>query len=127
MRRQGQRAEMRQLFLVRAVIVHLPDFLVSAARAYIVDMRLRDTLNAAAQPEDDFVRKSMCDEPRVSVARLLAVLLAEHLWRLRIFDVIKPALDVDIAALYSEVAEGEHAGARRRAAPFGQHHILRCT
>ncbi len=66
----------------------------------------------------------MGDQARVGVGSLFAILLAQHLRRLRVFGVIEPSLDAERTAFHANVAEGEHIGVGRRTAPLGQSHLL---
>ena len=79
---------MRELFLVGAVIIHLPDFFRAATAADEVELGLGDAVDAAAQAEDDLVGEAVGNQPRVLVGRSLAILFAQHLRRLRILGVV---------------------------------------
>ena len=50
---------MRQLCLGSAVIIHLPDFFVSAARADEIDLALSDAVDSAAQAKDDLIGEAV--------------------------------------------------------------------
>ena len=110
---------------VGAVIVHLPDFFRAAAIADVVNLGFRNAGDAAAQAEDDFVGKAVRDDTRIGVVRFFAILLAQHLWRLRVLGVVQPALDVERTALNSDVAKRQHVGVGRRTAPVRKVHVLR--
>ena len=126
-RRQRDVAQMRELLLIGAVVIHLPDFFRAAAAADEVELGFGDAVDAAAQAEDDLVGEAMRDQARVGVVGLFAILLAQHLRRLRILGVVEPALHIERSALDTEVAEGQHVGIGRRAAPIRQVHLLRST
>ena len=52
-RRQANGAEVRDLVLVGAVVVHLPYFFRPAAIGDVIDLAFRDSVDAAAEPRDD--------------------------------------------------------------------------
>src|ERR1019366_4608804 len=118
-------AEMRELLLVGAVVIHLPNFFGAAASADEVDLAFCNTLDASTETEDDFVGEAVGDETRVVFGRCLAVLLSEYLRRLDILYVVEPALYRQRSTLHTGVAEGEHVGVGRRGFPLGELHVLR--
>ena len=61
------------LVLVRAVVIHYPDFFVAALRAHVGDLRLRDSRLAAAEHADDVVGELMRQVARVGICRRAAV------------------------------------------------------
>src|SRR5271165_3361003 len=116
---------MGELLLVRAVVIHLPDFFGAAAIADEVDLGFGDSGDAATQAKDDFVGKTMCDQTSVGAVCFLVVLLSKHLWRLNILGVVQPTLDIKGTALNSNVAERQHVRIGRRAPPIREMHLLR--
>ena len=108
-RRERDRAEMRDLVLVGAVVVHLPDFFVAGAAGDVVDLGFGDAGDAAAEAEDDLVGEAVGDWRAVSWSGGLVVLLAEDLGVLRFFASNEPAVD-DEAAAGRRVPEGDHGG-----------------
>ena len=108
---------MRDLLLVGAVVIHHPDFFVAAALADEVDLGFGDAGYASAEAEDDFVGKPVGDHAHGVAGCVVGVLLAEHLRRLLILDVVKPSLHRDFAGGRAQVAEGEHGGIGRRRIP----------
>ena len=74
--------------LVAAIVIHLPDFFVAGAAAHENDLGFGDAVDAAAQPEDDFVRKFMGDNPGGLRRRRIRVLLPKHLRRIRILHIV---------------------------------------
>ena len=60
---------MRELLLVGAVVIHLPDFFDAAASADEENLGFRDALDASAEAEDDFVGETVGDESGVLVGR----------------------------------------------------------
>ena len=107
MRRQRDSRNVRQLLLVGAVIIHLPDFLgASAASTHEVNLRLGDALNATAQPEDNLVGEPVGDDACIFVTGRLTILLAQHLRLLLVLHIEQPALHRQRSALHRRVAEG---------------------
>ena len=92
------RTQMRDLVLVRAVVVHGPDFFVAGAVADEINLRLGDALNAAAQTENNLVGELVRHHARRGVARAIGILLAQDLRRLNILHVVQPALNSQLAA-----------------------------
>ena len=115
---------MSQLLLTSAVVVHLPDFLGAAAVADEIKLGFGNPGDAAAQAKDNFVGEAMGDQAGIGIGGRFAILLAQHLWRLRILGVVQPALDIQRSALDAQIAEGQHAGIGRRAAPVIEMHFL---
>src|SRR5208283_5594288 len=84
MRRQRNGAQVGELFLVRAIVIHLPDLFRPAAVTDEVDLGFGDSGDSATQAKDDFVGKTMCYQTSVGAICFLVVLLSKHLWRLHI-------------------------------------------
>src|SRR5271169_2967519 len=118
---------MRDLLLVGAIVIHLPDFLGSTAVADEVELGLRNTLKASAKTENNLIGEAVRDEAGIVFAGFFTVLLAQDLRGLRVLDVKQPALHRQRAALHRNVAEGQHVGVGRRGVPVGQFDVLRST
>ena len=108
---------MSELALIRAVVVHPPDFLVAGAIADKINFALGDAGNAATQAEDDLVGELVGDDAGSIVAGNVGVLLAENLRRRRVLHVVEPALNNEFAGGDAKIAEGQHGGVRRRGVP----------
>ena len=103
--------------LIRSVIIHGPDFFVTAAVAHKVNRAFRDTLDASTQSEDDLIGKLVGNQTRRIRGRRICVLLTEYLGRGDVLHVIEPALYHYGIVADSKVAEGQHGSVRRRRAP----------
>ena len=111
--------------LVGPVVIHHPDFLVPAAAAHEVNLALRNAGNAAAQAEDNLVRELVRDDAgRVGGGRVL-ILLAQHLRRRDVLDVVEPALHGHVVAGHAQIAERQHGRIRRRRIPGLKLHVCR--
>ena len=110
-------SQVRDLLLVGAIVVHHPDFLVAGALADKVNLGFGDPGYASAQAEDDFVGEPVRDHAHRIGGGIIGVLLAEHLRRRLILDVVEPSLHRDFAGGCAQVAECEHGGVRRRGIP----------
>ena len=96
---------MRELVLVRAVIIHRPDFLVAAAAANEIDFAFRDPGNAAAEAKDDLIGEFVRRCAGRVIGRRILILFAQHLRRgnqLRIEPVIPapPGIRVEVEKWY---------------------------
>ena len=118
---------MRDLMLVRAIIIHRPDLLVSAPVADEINLRLGNAGNACAQPKDDFVGELVGHQSRRSIAGRIGILLAQNLWGLRIFHIIEPALDGQLPRRDSQASESQHGCVGRRRVPREVVHLRRLT
>src|SRR6185437_5322168 len=112
-RRESDLAEMRDLVLAIAVVVHHPDFFGAAAITDEDDLALGDAGDTTAEAEDDLVGKLVGNQASVVLSRLLAILFAQHLRRYVVLHVEEPAADSDLAASNTEVAERHHFSAGR--------------
>ena len=79
------------------------------------DLALGDAGDAAAQAEDDFVRKLVGDHADRIGGCVVVVLLAQNL-RVDVgaLDVVQPTLHLHLVGGHAQVAEGEHRGVWRR-------------
>src|SRR6202030_1563634 len=102
---QRNRTQARDLVLIRTVVVHRPDFLVTTPIAHEINLSLGYALNAAAQPKNDLVGELVRHDPRGGIARGVGILLAKDLWRLDILDVEEPALHGQLTASYAQVSK----------------------
>src|SRR3977135_3370305 len=108
---------MGYLLLIRAVVVHHPDFFVAAAVADKINLALTNAGYAAAQAENDFIGKLVSDETRRLLGAVVGILFSEHLRRSSILYVEEPALHGDFAARNPKVAECQHGGVGRGRIP----------
>ena len=69
---------MRELMLVRTVIIHGPDFFVTGAVTDKVDLSLRDSLESTSQPQDDLVSELVRHDPSCCVGGIVGVLLVQE-------------------------------------------------
>ena len=99
---------MGNLALVRAVVVHGPDFLVAGTVADKINFAFRHPGNAAAEAEDDFIGEFVGDEAGGICGGSIAVLLAQHLRCSGVFYVIQPAQHCDSITSDTQVAERQH-------------------
>src|SRR5215831_3740936 len=116
---------MRKLMLVRAIVVHGPDFFMSGSVTDEVNLRLCDPLNSSTKPEDDLIGELMRHDSGSRITRRIRVLLPENLGRLGILYVIEPALHCQFAAGDSQIPERQHCGVRRRRIPRHEVHFWR--
>src|SRR5690349_16830047 len=91
--------------LVRAIVIHRPDFFVPSAAANKKYLALRNSLNAATKTEDDLVGKFVSDDADGVVGSGILILLAQHLRRGDVLYVIQPALHRDVIACDSQIAK----------------------
>src|SRR6185437_8963469 len=103
--------------LVGTVVVHGPDFLVSAAAAHEINLDLGDSLNSATEAEDNFVGEFVCGGAGGVAGGGVLILFAQNLRRRDVLHVIKPALNGHAVTGDAQVANGQHRGIRRRRAP----------
>ena len=75
------------------VVIHLPDFFVSAPGSNVVDVGLGDAGNSAAQAGNDLVGKTVRDQARIILAGSFVVLLAQDLRRFGILGVEEPTVN----------------------------------
>src|SRR5215831_9103252 len=105
--------------LIRAVVVHLPDFFLAAAGAHEKYLALGDSGYASAKTEDNFISKFVRDRARRDCGGAIGVLLAENLRRIRgALDVVKPPLHLHLVGGDSQIAERQHRSTRRRRTPL---------
>ena len=111
---------MRQLLLVRAVIVHHPDFLVAAAPAHEGDLRLRDAGLAAAEHRNDVVRKLVRELSRAGVRRGPAIDFLQREWSRGVSHIGKKSRESQIRSVGRQVAVSYHVSIGRGCGPvFG--------
>jgi len=84
-------------------------------------------MDAATEPDDDFVRKFVGHHPGCSVSGSVRVLLSENLRGLDILDVVQPSLDSQPAVGYSQISERQHGCIGRRRAPGHEVHFRRLS
>src|ERR1700751_5039792 len=96
---------MGQGVLVRAIVIHGPDFLAATAAAHKINLALRYTRNAATETKNNLVCEFVSDGAGVVVGSGVLVLFAQHLWRSYILRVIQPALHGQGVAGSSEITE----------------------
>src|SRR5262249_60678037 len=77
--RQSNAAELRDLVLAVAVVIHHPDFFCAGAIADVDNLAFSNSRNAAAEAEDDLVSKAMRDQACIVLRGIFAVLLAQYL------------------------------------------------
>ena len=65
--------------LVRAVIIHGPDFFVSRAGADKVDLAFRDSGDSTAEAKDNFIRELVCRDSSRFGGRGVRILFPQHL------------------------------------------------
>src|SRR5437667_5354231 len=103
--------------LIRAVVVHRPNFLVAATGAHIINLRFRDTIDSSAQPEDDFVREFVRYDTGSLGGCCVGVLLAQHLRRSSVLHIVEPALNHDVVSRRRQISKYQHGCIRRRRTP----------
>ncbi len=111
--------------LIGAVVVHGPDFLVSAARADVENLRFGNAVNSAAQTQDDLVSKLVRNRSRPLRRCGVCVLLAEHLRGRNVLHVVQPALHGDVVTQRRKISKYQHGCIRRRCAPGIELHVCR--
>src|ERR1700677_5411070 len=105
---------MSHLRLVRAVIIHGPDFFVSAPAADESNLRLRDAGKAAAQLRDDVVGKLVRQAARVGVGGCAAIDFLQRDGRSGIVNVGQKTRGGQVCAVYRQVSVGDHVCAGGR-------------
>ena len=115
---------MRELFLVRAVVVHHPDFFSASPRTDEDDLGFEDARDSAAEPEDDLISELVSDQAGVVVGCGFAVLLAEDLRVLLVVGIEEPSVHVEFAGCDGQVSEGEHGGVCGGVSPRRQLNVL---
>src|SRR5258708_9022566 len=118
---------MGYLLLIRAVVVHHPDFFVAAAVADKINLALTNAGYAAAQAENDFVGKLVSDETCRLLGGVVEILFSEHLRRASILYVEEPALHSDFAPRNPKVAECQHGGVGRGRVPGRKSNVRRLS
>ena len=118
---------MRDLMLVCAVVVHGPYFFVSGAITYEVDLGFGDAGNTAAEPKDDFVGEFVSDDAGGVSRGSVSVLLAQHLRRGDVLDVVEPALNSHAIAADAEIAKSQHGCIWRLGVPGFKFHFCRIS
>src|SRR5882762_7601282 len=108
---------MGYLLLIRAVVVHHPDFFVTTAVADKINLALTDAWYASSQAENDFIGKLVSDESCRLLGGVVGILFSEHLRTGRILYVEEPALHGDFPPSNPKVAECQHGGVRRGRIP----------
>src|SRR5207237_3131438 len=78
-RRKGDGCQAGELLLAGAVVIHLPDFFVAAARAYESDFALRHARYSTAEPENNVIREAVRDAARAIGGASFAIFLAQNL------------------------------------------------
>src|SRR4029077_1717991 len=116
---------MGQGVLVRAIVIHGPDFLAATPAAHEINLALRYALNAATETKNNLVGKFMGDGAGSIGGSGILVLLAQHLRRSDILRVIEPALHGQGVAGGSQIAESQHSCIRGRSTPRLKLHIGR--
>ena len=96
------RTQMSDLVLVRAVVIHGPDFFVAGAIADEIDLRFRDALNASAQAVNDLVGELVGHHARRGVGGSVGILLTQDLRRLDVLHVIQPALSRQLSCGHAQ-------------------------
>src|SRR5690349_11884873 len=79
--------------LVLAVVIHRPYFFRAGAVADEVDLCFGDAVDAAAEAEDDLVRKAVRDSAGHVFGCGFVVLLAEHLRIGGVSRIVEPTVD----------------------------------
>src|SRR5437667_12849141 len=99
---------MGQFTLIRSIVIHRPNFFVTAAAADEKDLTLGDALNAAAQTKDDLVGKLVGNgSNRIASCRIL-ILVAQHLRGSDVLDVIERVLLRSVDDGNSQVSKWLH-------------------
>lgn len=115
-----------ELMLIRAVVIHHPDFLdVRAHGTNEGDLRLRDARQPACQFADDFVGELMSELADLQVRGTAAIDFANDGRGRRVTDIIEPGLDGDFGSGFGEVAEAHIVGVGRLLDPGGSFQLRR--
>src|SRR5580700_7230045 len=78
-RRKRHGTQMSELALIRAVVIHHPDFFVTGAVADKVNLAFRDAGNASTQAENNLISESVRNHPNRVAGWNVGVLFAENL------------------------------------------------
>ena len=108
---------MRDLLLVGAIVVHRPDFFVSAALADEIDLGFGNAGHAAAEAKDDFIGKAVRDYAGSFGRGISLYCLPSTCGDCLVLDVVEPALHHDFAGGHAQIAERQHGSVRRRGIP----------
>src|SRR6185437_11673289 len=125
MRRKGITTQGRDGMLIRPVVIHGPDLLVSGPRTDKVDLGLRDSVDSASQAENDFVGELMSDDPRLLRSGGVGVLLCQDLRRCRVLYVVQPSRNRKVIATRAQVSENQERGTYGGSTPRLKLHIRR--
>ncbi len=116
----------RELVLVRAVVVHHPDFLVAALAAHIGDLRLRDSGQAAAQHADDVVGELMREAAGVArPSRRRDKSSAAPAARSGLCTSERKPATARLAAIDGHIAVRHHVSVGRSRSPVRRFHLAR--
>ena len=116
---RGERdgAEMRELVLVGAVVIHDPEFFVAGARADESDLRGADAGKAAGKFGDDFIGELVGEFADLRVGGCAAINFADDGFVGGAADVVAPGGDDDFGGGFGEIAEGDEIGVEGRIGP----------
>src|ERR1700735_1459141 len=99
---------MSYLMLIRAIIIHGPDFFVSTLTANERDLRLRDAGQDGAPLRDDVVGKLMREAARVGVRGRAAIDFLQRNGSSRVVNIRQKPCGGQICAFDGKVAVGNH-------------------
>ena len=118
-------AQRGHLVLVRAIVIHHPDFLVAGFVAHIGDLCLRDAGQAAAQHADDVVGKLVGQLACIPVFRVAPINFLQRQGRGGIVHIGEKSRDRQAGAVDRHVAVGHHVSVRRSSRPVRRFHFAR--
>src|ERR1700735_587721 len=106
--------------LVRAVIIHSPDFLVAALAAHVGDLRLRDARQAATQPRNDVVRELVRQAASIGVCRRATINFLQRDRRSRVVNIGKKSRGGQVCPFSRKIPVRDHVGAGGSIRPISE-------
>ena len=122
---ERDRIQVRDLVLVRAVVVHHPDFLVAAAPAYKRNLRLGDAGLPAAEEGHDVVRKLVRELASAVFRHRAAINFLQRERSCRITYLREIAGKRQTRTVLAQIAVRDHVRAGRRCGPILRLQIAR--
>src|SRR5208337_4795979 len=106
-----------QSTLIRAVIIHHPEFLVAGARADEGDLRGGNAGQAAGKFIDDFIGELMGEYADLRIRGSATIDLADNRFRGSAAHIVKPRGDDHLGGGLREIAESHEVGVERGVSP----------
>ena len=110
--------ETGELVLIRAVVIHRPDFLIaSGASTYECNLRGGNPRQSAGKFHDDFIGKLVREKAHLGVGNFSAINLGYHGRGRRVAHVVEPRLNREAVATCIQISECHRLRRSRRISP----------